>query len=233
MTGVDIRGSQLYELCQSAIAGMHMLAIKPKSSPSGFEAHGMIDRLANVLKYVPKSRPDRTAVEEAKDNSAIAFSLFAAWFIVLLAKHLGSSFELRTELNKNSPHASGFQELVRGYAAQGEIELIPQEFLVDYYISLRGKLHCPVLTAESESREDGGFHDLSKLLLVNSPRRVYIANVRKGSLADALEKIKAILDQVTASGVVHTSDQIVLVLYKKTGDSVDLDVYDYDQYRHV
>ena len=140
---------------------------------------------------------------------------------------------MRTELKKASLLSEIYQGKVRTWAVNAEIELNEQEFLVDYYIYPQGHLHCPILTAESESQEDGEFFDLSKLLLVNSPRRVYIANVQTGKLEDALLKITSMLNEALASGAIHNSDQIVFILYKKSVQTVTLRVYDYDQYRHV
>ena len=138
-----------------------------------------------------------------------------------------------TEYKKASPLSSNYATQIESYVINANIILENKEFLVDYYIHPQEHFHCPILTMESESQEDANFFDLSKLLLVNSPRRVYIGNVKKGKLDDAVSKIKVILDQALASGAIHYSDQIVLVLYKNEAQTIKLRIYDYDQYRHL
>ena len=138
-----------------------------------------------------------------------------------------------TEINKASSLSLNYKVSVETYAKNAKIKLNNREFLVDYYIHPQKHLHCPILTIESESQEDGKFFDLSKLLLVSSPRRVYVGNIKTGKLEDAITKIKGILDEALAAGAINSSDQIVLILYKDEGQTTKLRIYDYDQYRHV
>lgn len=230
MASINIKESQLYELCCNCLKALVFLGIKEKSSGE-FEANDLLKKLTNILHL---SFPNQTTVVGAhQNNDAIAFSLFSAWFAFKLTGQLGTGLKMWTEYKKASPLSSNYATQIESYVINANIILENKEFLVDYYIHPQEHFHCPILTMESESQEDANFFDLSKLLLVNSPRRVYIGNVKKGKLDDAVSKIKVILDQALASGAIHYSDQIVLVLYKNEAQTIKLRIYDYDQYRHL
>ncbi|MCA8489482.1 hypothetical protein [Burkholderia arboris] len=229
MSNVTILESQLFNLCREALSSLTFLNVNQKAGTSTFEADDLIPKLIRILSLGKPPKPASTS----SNNDMIGFSLFTAWFIMKVSTKLGSGFELRTELHKKSVLKSSFKSNIESYAKSAKIKLIPSELLVDFFISPEDKKHCPILTAESESKEDLKFHDLSKLLLTTSPRRIYLANIGSSSISPATSAIQHILDEANGAGILNTGDQIVFVLYEKNGKNFVIHLFDYDQYRHL
>ncbi|HIC7210512.1 hypothetical protein [Burkholderia stabilis] len=237
MSNIDVLESQLFGLCHKALSSLNFMNVKQKPGTLEFEADDLVDKLIGILNLhqTPPPATTATAASAAKppDNSMIGFSLFTAWFIMKVSTQLGSGFELRAELHKESNLKESYKENIKSYASHAKIDIIPSELLVDFFVSPKGKKHCPVLTAESESKEDLEFHDLSKLLLTTSPRRIYLANIGSSKIDAATTAIRDILDEASAAGILNLSDQICFVLYEKNGKNFVIHLFDYDQYRHL
>jgi hypothetical protein len=80
-------------------------------------------------------------------------------------------------------------------------ELVTKEFLVDFLVSSGGPDSDPLkvqMTVESEARpiaSKDDLHDFNKLLMVSSPRRLFLSrvNVTKGGKTDKREEAEAAL----------------------------------------